>query len=344
MTGTTSPILVAANPTGGRLLGHLYVQDLRSGRRTLVDRADGLDGAEANGYARQFGVSMSADGRYVAFTSRATNLDPDDRDRSGRCLRSRPRHRYDHVGEPCGAAATARRGTARSGRGGSLSADGRYVAFTLRRGEPGSRRQPLRQRHRSTPSCATSAQSRTTLAGRSQSGARGNARALSSPPCRAAAATWCSALPHTTSTKRTRTTGPTSTCGTCGRHCQCPAVFRTRRIRSVRRSGQGGLSVTGRASDDGELQVVEVSLTRRLPGGRCERWNALWIRTPSRRGRCRPRFDLAAHFTKHWWRRFDAGDPPGYLRASAHEPPTRPGQRERVFSTGRGNRRVFRIR
>ena len=81
--GNHIAFLITANPTGGRLLGDLYVQDLRSGRRTLVSRADGLDGAEANGYSRQFGVSMSADGRYVAFTSRATNLDPDDRDPGG---------------------------------------------------------------------------------------------------------------------------------------------------------------------------------------------------------------------------------------------------------------------
>jgi hypothetical protein len=111
----------------------------------------------------------------------------------------------------------------------------------------------------------------------------------------------------------------------------------------VRQSGRGGFSVTGRASDDGELQVVEVSLTRRLRDGRCQRWNALWGRTPSQGGRCRPRFDLAAHFTKRWWRRFGAADRPGTYELLTRAVDTA-GQRERGFSIRRGNRRVFRIR
>ena len=115
------------------------------------------------------------------------------------------------------------------------------------------------------------------------------------------------------------------------------------RIRSVRRIGRDGLSATGRAHDDGEVQAVEVSLTRRLPSGRCERWNVLWIRTPSRRGRCRPRFDLVAHLTPgRWWRGFN-----GELRPGTYQLLTRAvdsaGQRERSFSKTRGNRRVFRI-
>jgi hypothetical protein len=106
--------------------------------------------------------------------------------------------------------------------------------------------------------------------------------------------------------------------------------------------GQEGLSVTGLSNDDGEVQVVEVSLTRRLPSGRCERWNAVWVRTPSRRGRCRPRFDLVAHFTKRWWRRFDAELRPGTYELLSRAVDTA-GQREWGFSTKRGNRRVFRI-
>ena len=63
---------------------------------------------------------------------------------------------------------------------------------------------------------------------------------------------------------------------------------------------------------------------------------------PSRRGRCRPRFDLAAHFTKRWWRRFDAEIRPGTYELLSRAVDTA-GQRERVFNTKRGNRRVFRI-
>ena len=89
------------------------------------------------------------------------------------------------------------------------------------------------------------------------------------------------------------------------------------------------------------LTAVEVSLTRRLPSGRCERWNSVWIRTPSL-GRCQPRFDLTAHFTKRWWRRVDAEIRPGTYELLTRAVDTA-GQREGSFSTKRGNRRVFRI-
>ena len=168
--------LVAANPTGGRLLGDLYVQDLRSGRRTLVDRADGLDGAEANGYARQFGVSMSADGRYVAFTSRATNLDPDDRDRSGDVyVRDLDAGTTTLVSRADGR--HGQKGNRSSGRGGSISADGRYVAFTSAAGNLDPVDSPFDNDADDT-FVRDLRTHRTTLAGRSQSGARGNKGSL----------------------------------------------------------------------------------------------------------------------------------------------------------------------
>ncbi len=52
----------------------VYVRDLVSGRTLLVSRATGADGAAANGDS--FVGGISADGRRVSFTSRASNLAP----------------------------------------------------------------------------------------------------------------------------------------------------------------------------------------------------------------------------------------------------------------------------
>ena len=332
--------LVTANPTGGRELGDLYVQDLASGRRTLVSRADGLDGAKANGYSRQFGVSMSADGRYVAFTSRATNLDSDDRDRSGDVyVRDVKMGTTTLVSRADGN--RGRKGNGSSGYGGSISADGRYVAFTSgawnldpvvsrsASGLPNTFVRDLRTH-------------RTTLVNRTQSGAKGNRDSLfPSLSGNGRYAVFSTSARNLAPVDRDY------------RHdfyvrdlrARLPVPGRAPRstIRSVRRDGRAGLSVTGRASDDGEVQAVEVSLTRRLPSGRCERWNALWIKTPSLHSRCQPRFDLLAHLTpRRWWRGFG-----GELRPGTYELLTRAvdtaGQRERSFSEKRGNRRVFRI-
>ena len=54
---------------------HVYVRDLAAGSTRLVDRATG-DGAIGNDDAQD--VSVSGDGRLVAFTTRANNLDPAD--------------------------------------------------------------------------------------------------------------------------------------------------------------------------------------------------------------------------------------------------------------------------
>lgn len=64
-------------PGGG---DHVYVRDLMAGTLTVADRAPGAGGAIGNGAAR--GASLSADGRFVAFQSRATNLSTDDADTS----------------------------------------------------------------------------------------------------------------------------------------------------------------------------------------------------------------------------------------------------------------------
>ncbi len=52
----------------------VYVRDVRTGGTTLVSRADGPDGAKGDGASDA--PAISADGRYVAFVSEATNLNP----------------------------------------------------------------------------------------------------------------------------------------------------------------------------------------------------------------------------------------------------------------------------
>jgi Tol biopolymer transport system component len=54
----------------------IYVRDLSTNQTLLVSRADGVDGIKANGVS--FRPSISADGRYVAFASTATNLSTSD--------------------------------------------------------------------------------------------------------------------------------------------------------------------------------------------------------------------------------------------------------------------------
>ena len=51
----------------------VFVRDLKMGKTVLVSRASGRTGAGADGIS--FAPSISADGRYVAFTSEAQNLD-----------------------------------------------------------------------------------------------------------------------------------------------------------------------------------------------------------------------------------------------------------------------------
>ena len=57
----------------------VFVRDLMAATTTLVSRASGAAGAKANGVSSAYAQS-SADGRFVAFSSRATNLDPADTD------------------------------------------------------------------------------------------------------------------------------------------------------------------------------------------------------------------------------------------------------------------------
>jgi len=103
-------------------LPDIYLRDMQAPGLTLVSRASG--GAKSNGGSG--GPSMSADGRFVAFYSLATNLDPDDTNTD-----------YDVYLRDVTAGTTTlvsrASGTTAPAGGGvdpRISADGRYVAFT----------------------------------------------------------------------------------------------------------------------------------------------------------------------------------------------------------------------
>jgi hypothetical protein len=65
------------HPDGADMSADVYVRDMLTDELTLASRG-GPAGADANNAA--FGSSISGDGRYVAFESRASNLHPDDVD------------------------------------------------------------------------------------------------------------------------------------------------------------------------------------------------------------------------------------------------------------------------
>jgi Tol biopolymer transport system component len=103
----------------------VFVRNLEQGTTTLVSRASGAGGAGAN--RDSFRPRISANGRYVAFESSATNMSRDDRDRV----------RDVFVRDLRGATTTlvsranGRRGAPADGNstGPSISGGGRYVAF-----------------------------------------------------------------------------------------------------------------------------------------------------------------------------------------------------------------------
>jgi Tol biopolymer transport system component len=102
----------------------VYVRDLQTGTTRLVSRASGAAGVKSNGNAYQ--VAISGDGRYVAFDSEATSLDPDDADTGDDVyVRDLQTDTTTLVSRAAGGA-KANADTDRP----ALSADGRLVAFT----------------------------------------------------------------------------------------------------------------------------------------------------------------------------------------------------------------------
>ncbi|MEU8077956.1 DNRLRE domain-containing protein [Catellatospora citrea] len=114
----------------------VYVRDTQEGRTVLVSRASGATGAVAG--LRSFEPSISADGRYVAFMSRAMNLSSEDLDNCYDPGQGDNRPCPDVFVRDLQTATTTfvSRATGVAGAGGdarstnpSISGDGRLVAF-----------------------------------------------------------------------------------------------------------------------------------------------------------------------------------------------------------------------
>jgi Tol biopolymer transport system component len=103
----------------------VWVREVVRERSQLMSRADGALGATANGGSSD--AAVSANGRFVAFASAGTNLDPDDSDATPDIfLRDRVANRTSLVSR-----ATGSHGAKGNGQSllPSVSADGRFVAF-----------------------------------------------------------------------------------------------------------------------------------------------------------------------------------------------------------------------
>lgn len=115
----------------------VFVRDLASGRTTLVSRASGRRGAPSNGGSFAARAVISADGRFVAFVSRATNLSRADHDRAYDVyVRDLRANTTTLVSRASGAAGTKAGGVDAFVAGGvvdafvtAISADGRFVTF-----------------------------------------------------------------------------------------------------------------------------------------------------------------------------------------------------------------------
>ena len=103
----------------------VFVRDLQANTTTLISRAGGSAGAAGNVESRA--PSISADGRFVAFGSRASNLHPDDSDFVDdvfvRDLQENTTTLVSRASGPAGAKGNG------ASRAPSISADGRFVAF-----------------------------------------------------------------------------------------------------------------------------------------------------------------------------------------------------------------------
>lgn len=105
---------------------HVFVRDLRTHEVKLISRSSGADGPASNG--AQGESVISANGRYVAFSSNATNLHPDDSDFTGDIfVRDLRTDEVSLVSRASGSEGS--KGDSESSDP-AISADGRYVAFS----------------------------------------------------------------------------------------------------------------------------------------------------------------------------------------------------------------------
>lgn len=109
-------------------IGDVFVRDLQTDETILVSRATGPGGAKGDSFSGF--ASISADGRYVAFESGATNLHPDDPDGgvpgSDVFVRDLQTHATILVSRAAGPEGDKGNGASLAP---SISADGRYIAF-----------------------------------------------------------------------------------------------------------------------------------------------------------------------------------------------------------------------
>ena len=106
-------------------LNDVFLRDLRDSRTTLISRADGVLGAKGDG--ESFVGDGASAGRYVAFSSFASNLDPADTDSTADVyLRDFVAAETTLVSRGDGPMGAKSNGASSRSR---LSADGRFVAF-----------------------------------------------------------------------------------------------------------------------------------------------------------------------------------------------------------------------
>lgn len=132
VAGDGSAVVYTSAKLDNAGLTHVYSTSLETGRTTLVSRAEGRKGAPAQGDAYE--PSVSRDGRFVAFTSRARNLGGDG-------------HADVYVRDLRAGTTRLVTGAIKADAGSpSLSADGRFVAFAVRVGRPNGTQKSLRSR------------------------------------------------------------------------------------------------------------------------------------------------------------------------------------------------------
>src|SRR5262245_44045876 len=111
------------DPADGDTTADVYVRDLQTNTTTLVSRASGTDGAKANDISAH--PAISADGRFVAFETFATNLDPTFDFKDHVYVRDLQTNTTTLVSRASGAD-----GAVGAGSSATISADGRFVAFS----------------------------------------------------------------------------------------------------------------------------------------------------------------------------------------------------------------------
>ena len=232
----------------------LAAQAAPAGAHFLTERVSlGPGGAQDNGAS--FGdPAISADGRFVAFDSVATNLVPGDtngtydvfvRDRRTRHDRARERRAGRRPGQRASASAPA------------ISADGRFVAFHSRRHQPRAGRH---ERRRSTSSSATARAGTTERVSVGAGRRPGQRRQLRLRRSRPTAASSRSSSTPPTSCRATRTARSTSSSATA-------RAGTTERV-SVGPGGAQGNGDSGAPaiSADGRFVAFDSLATNLVPG------------------------------------------------------------------------------